>query len=70
MSIGNENDKKIEAELLISVSSTAGSYFYAQVNKMTMGQILCSFGLSVPDVFSNTGFPNGFTIAFSTKGVF
>ena len=62
-----ESKKKIEAtiELYISVTNPLDIYYYAQVNKMTVDDILDLFGLTTPKILKDVGFPNGYTIAFT-----
>lgn len=68
MTIGRpESKKKITASLIMSVSLTdiKDIYFYAEVTRMTIDEILDLYGLSAPDTLKDTGFPNGFTVGFT-----
>eukprot|EP00795_Rhopilema_esculentum_P014013 gene14013-4985_t len=68
ISVGRpESKKKIDAKLALSISLTSidDIYYYAKVSSMTVEDILDLFELKAPNALKDTGFPNGFTVAFS-----
>ena len=70
----NDHAIKIACYFGIDVNRPDDNYIYASVNQFTIGAIFRAFKLAeprdIPRFVRESGFPEGITVAYSTKGTY